>query len=101
MDRRGQAIFWIAIAGANPEGNLVVANRRAIYGTTSKGGQGGFGTAYQGDPGNGGERQLYSFKGGAGGSTPTGGLIKKGGLFYGTTSAGGQFGLGTVFGLAR
>jgi uncharacterized repeat protein (TIGR03803 family) len=41
---------------------------------------------------------IYSFKGGKGdGSQPSGTLLDVGGTLYGTTRAGGQYNLGTVF----
>jgi uncharacterized repeat protein (TIGR03803 family) len=40
---------------------------------------------------------LYSFKGSPDGSAPIAGLINVGGTFYGTTTAGGMYGGGTVF----
>jgi len=43
------------------------------------------------------EAVLYSFKGGADGSYPEATLLPANGVLYGTTSAGGTYGLGTVF----
>lgn len=43
------------------------------------------------------ETVLYSFKGGSDGENPEAGLVNLGGTLYGTTSAGGASGCGTVF----
>jgi uncharacterized repeat protein (TIGR03803 family) len=42
---------------------------------------------------------LYTFKGGADGSLPTGLVPSSGGVVYGTTYAGGAHGYGSVFAL--
>jgi len=74
-----------------------------LYGTTSFGGAytscgdgAGCGTVFAIDPHTGQETVVYSF-GGTDGATPVGGLINVNGLLYGTTSAGGAYGYGTVF----
>ena len=79
---------------------LEVKNK--FYGTTSGGGAYGYGTVFWVDPTTGVERVVYSFKGGSDGASPLAGLIKAGGVLYGTTSQGGDnacyyAGCGTVF----
>ncbi len=85
--------------GAYPSGSLASVNR-VTYGTTTGGGAFGFGTVYALDSKN-TFTLLYSFKGGADGATPTGGLIAdSAGNLYGTTTYGGTGtgqGNGTVF----
>jgi uncharacterized repeat protein (TIGR03803 family) len=45
------------------------------------------------------EKVLHSFGHGSDGETPLAGLIDLKGTLYGTTSAGGKYGKGTVFAL--
>jgi uncharacterized repeat protein (TIGR03803 family) len=85
--------------GASPEGSLVY-KAGDFYGTTTLGGASNAGTVfkvtYKGE-----ETVLYSFTGKADGSNPVAGLaIDKAGNLYGTTTAGGSSGNGTVFKLA-
>jgi uncharacterized repeat protein (TIGR03803 family) len=83
--------------GANPNGGVIINASGTLFGTTTGGGKSGAGTVYsvQGTT----ETVLYSFAGGThDGSYPQAGLVRdaKGNL-YGTTSAGGASGNGTVF----
>ena len=48
---------------------------------------------------SGNEKVLHSFGYGSDGATPLAGLIDVNGTLYGTTSAGGTYGDGTVFAL--
>jgi uncharacterized repeat protein (TIGR03803 family) len=82
--------------GGNPHCVLLLLGG-LLYGTTEIGGASGAGTVFEIDPATGKESVLYSFTGGDDGGTPTAGLVYEGGLFYGTTSAGGTSGVGTVF----
>jgi uncharacterized repeat protein (TIGR03803 family) len=84
--------------GANPIGALALGNDGSFYGTTRAGGQYGYGTIFKISTG-GTLTTLYSFGGiGNEGLTPTGSLVQNNdGSFYGTTSAGGANGKGTVF----
>jgi len=76
----------------DPAGNL--------YGTTYAGGDSKVGTVFKLDT-TGAETVLYSFTGGADGSSPQAGLIRDAaGNLYGTTVGGGTFGGGTVFKLS-
>lgn len=86
--------------GAFPEASMVMDAMGNIYGTTRGGrfSNGGNGTVFEINKA-GAFTVLHSFAGGStDGETPYGGLVMdaKGNL-YGTTSAGGAFGLGTVF----
>jgi uncharacterized repeat protein (TIGR03803 family) len=81
----------------------VVKKSGYLYGTTSGGGASGNGTVFKtpGKPGS--DTVLYSFSGGGDGATPVGGLLYKGGSFFGTAYAGADAGCnsdagcGTVF----
>jgi uncharacterized repeat protein (TIGR03803 family) len=71
-----------------------------FYGTTQLGGSANQGTVFE-LAANGTETVLHAFQGGTDGSTPLAGLIEDGaGNLYGTTTAGGNSGLGTVFEIA-
>jgi uncharacterized repeat protein (TIGR03803 family) len=81
-------------------GDLAFDHAGNLYGTTQSGGAYGQGSVFQLTPFNGGwtESVIYSFSGSADGGTPYAGVIlDKAGNLYGTTSAGGQGGNGTVF----
>lgn len=89
--------------GAYPVAGLVADASGALYGTTSQSNGAGYGTVFKLTPQEDGayrERVLYSF--GAGGASdgeaPYGNLVlDSSGALYGTTTAGGAFGGGTVF----
>ena len=82
--------------GALPRGGVIQTATGSIFGTTSSGGDGGFGTLFQITP-DGNLTTTSSFTGTAG-ATPSSQLLEASdGNFYGTTSEGGRFGLGTVF----
>jgi len=88
--------------GDLPYANLVFDAAGNLYGTTSAGGAYGYGTVFELGPNRVGGwkyRVLHSFNNnGVDGITPTGGLIlDAAGNLYGTTSAGGAYGVGTVF----
>jgi uncharacterized repeat protein (TIGR03803 family) len=107
--------------GANPAANLAVGNDGALYGTTEYGGSA---ASYSACPGSGfvypgcgivfqltpptapngawTETILHSFSGANGdGTTPVAGLTRSpNGVLYGTTTAGGTAGRGTVFAVA-
>ncbi len=85
--------------GQEPNG-LIAASDGNLYGTTLSGGVGGFGTVFRiSDPsGTPAETIVYNFTGASDGDAPRAALIEASdGNLYGTTSAGGANGLGTVF----
>jgi uncharacterized repeat protein (TIGR03803 family) len=86
--------------GANPQGQLVMDKSGNFYGTTNAGGVSNAGTVFMVTT-KGKETVLYSFAGNADGASPVAGLtLDKLGNLYGTTTAGGASGNGTVFELA-
>jgi uncharacterized repeat protein (TIGR03803 family) len=95
--------------GAMPFAGLLPDGTGAFYGTTSSGGvaassncPNGCGTVFKLTPAGSGyaESVLYRFQGGTDGNAPKDAVIfGSGGVLYGTTSAGGAAGLGTIFSL--
>ena len=89
--------------GAVPEAGLTLDAAGNLYGTTSQGGANGNGTVFKlaAPKTKGGtwtESVVYSFGTGTDGATPVGGVsFDSAGNLYGTTSAGGAYGFGTVF----
>ncbi len=85
--------------GARPTAGLIQGSDGNFYGTTADGGAHGSGTVFSFSPSSSSEAVLYSFGNFSGdGETPGAGLIQlSSGNFYGTTSAGGTAGSGTVF----
>ncbi len=82
--------------GRFPISGLVNVNG-TLYGTTTSGGANGDGTVFSITT-SGKEAVIYSFKGGSGdGETPDAGLVDVKGTLYGTTTAGGAGGDGTIF----
>ena len=83
--------------GATPNGGVIGNGSGTLFGTATAGGAHGAGIVYsvRGTT----ESVLYSFVGGTGdGSAPQAGLVRDAtGNLYGTTSAGGASGNGTVF----
>jgi uncharacterized repeat protein (TIGR03803 family) len=93
--------------GTDPSASVVVGNNGVLYGTTQGGGSTGFGTVFKLVPptaldGPWTETILHSFSDQNGdGATPLAGLaLSSTGVLYGTTSAGGTAGKGTVFAIA-
>jgi uncharacterized repeat protein (TIGR03803 family) len=92
--------FTGGVDGANPLNGLMISSTGTMYGTASAGGANNNGTVFAVSPA-GALKVLYAFKGGSDGSTPQSFLIEdSGGRLYGTTSAGGAYGGGTVFRIA-
>lgn len=90
--------------GAHPPDTLVAMNG-LLYGTTNSGGVSnsctvGCGTVFSVTT-SGVEQVIHSFQGGADGAFPQAGLMKVGGVLYGTTGFGGSGGSGTVFKVGR
>jgi uncharacterized repeat protein (TIGR03803 family) len=84
--------------GKFPYGPLIQASDGNYYGTTNYGGNAGdYGTVFKMDQ-QGVVSILYNFKGSADGSRPFGGVMQAtDGNLYGTTSASGTNGYGTIF----
>ncbi len=85
--------------GSNPVDGLMMDAKGTLFGTTSAGGAFGQGTVFK-IAAHGADVVLHSFKGGADGSQPNGGVIEGvHGTLFGTTTAGGAAGAGTVYSL--
>ena len=92
--------------GANPECDLILAGD-TLYGTTVYGGSSGEGTVFAVNTNDTGFTVLHTFTAISGvndtnsdGAYPYAGLILSGNTLYGTASAGGSYGYGTVFSLS-
>ena len=82
--------------GANPSGGLILSGS-ALYGTAIYGGSSGWGTVFALNTNGTGFTTPYNFTGGNDGANPSAGVILSNNTLYGTASAGGSFGHGTVF----
>jgi uncharacterized repeat protein (TIGR03803 family) len=91
--------FSCGTDGSSPQGLTVSGG--FLYGTTAYCGLSGGGTVFKIDPGNGSLTTLYNFLqnccNGTKGYYPKAGVIASGGFLYGTTTAGGYDGRGTVY----
>lgn len=88
--------FGVGSDGASPDSGLLNING-ILYGTTENGGAHGEGTLYTITTG-GVENIIYNFgTASTDGATPVGNLIALNGKLYGTTTAGGVNGVGTIF----
>jgi uncharacterized repeat protein (TIGR03803 family) len=86
--------------GAAPSNSLVMDVAGNLYGTATNGGAYGGGSIFKLTPGGGGWTfsSLHDFIGGSDGANPTSNLIfDANGNLYGTASAGGAYGWGTVW----
>jgi uncharacterized repeat protein (TIGR03803 family) len=89
--------------GADPQGTLIKDAAGDLYGTTFSGGASGNGTVFElvrpaVKNGAWTEKVLYSFGTGTDGINPVAGVaFDSAGNLYGTASAGGSYGYGTVF----
>lgn len=83
-------------SGSSPEGPLV-SDGTSLYGVAGLGGGGNAGTLFKIQPDGSGYTTLLDFSGAATGQFPQSGLVYDGTALYGTTSAGGTQGWGTVF----
>jgi uncharacterized repeat protein (TIGR03803 family) len=91
--------FSNLVDGAYPEAALLLYTDGNLYGTASGGGSNspGYGTIFQ-VTAAGQVKAIYSFTNGSDGAAPQGALIDgKDGHLYGTCSAGGSNGTGTIF----
>jgi uncharacterized repeat protein (TIGR03803 family) len=91
--------------GGQPLGALIGNSQGNLYGTTSAGGNGSFGSGngvvFQVNIASGQETVLHTFTGSPDGSVPASALAWDAlGNLYGTTTLGGAYGFGTVFELS-
>ncbi len=93
------ASFAGGAGGANPSGNVAFDSSGNLFGVTYKGGDAnGDGTVWEIAAGTNTILTLAAFAGGAGGSSPHGGVtLDSHGNLLGTTVSGGAFGNGTVW----
>jgi uncharacterized repeat protein (TIGR03803 family) len=107
VTRNGNETPLYQFTGGNDGGlpvsdpHLTMDDEGNLYGSTYVGGQYGFGTIFE-LPKGGTETTLYAFMGGNDGASPWAApsFGKKKAYLYGTTTAGGSSGLGTVYQLA-
>jgi uncharacterized repeat protein (TIGR03803 family) len=85
--------------GAYPYAGLILSSN-TLYGTASAGGSSGNGTVFAINTDGTRFTVLHSFTGGSDGALPVAGLVLSGDTLYGTASAGGRSGNGTVFSLS-
>jgi uncharacterized repeat protein (TIGR03803 family) len=86
-----------SINGANPVGQLMLANNGLLYGVTSKGGLNNGGVLFSFDTGSNMFTKLYDFTF-ASGIEPDGGLVEQStGVLYGVTYRGGLNDKGVIF----
>ena len=96
-------LFASQAQGAHPQGQLATDKAGNLYGTTYAGGAAGRGVVFKlirpaTAAGAWTEQVLYSFRAGIDGAKPVAGVsFDTAGNLYGTTSAGGTYGHGTVF----
>jgi uncharacterized repeat protein (TIGR03803 family) len=91
--------FTGGLDGADPTTGVTLTATGTLYGTTSAGGTYGYGTVFKlGYRGSGWNfSPIYEFGALPDGQTPFGGITVENGQLYGTTSAGGTHGDGTVY----
>lgn len=89
--------------GANPQAGLTPGTGGTLFGVCYNGGSGSYGTVFQIGQDGGGYATLHRFTAAGGdGQGPYAGLTEgKDGVLYGTTCAGGNAGLGSVFRLGK
>lgn len=91
--------FMDGANGGNPLSDLVEDAEGALYSTTAVGGAYGYGTVFKFDLTSQTLTTLHNFgSGGSDGATPFAGVTRdQAGNLYGTTTAGGTIGYGTVY----
>ena len=82
--------------GANPNAGLILVGNM-LYGTAVNGGTEGWGTVFAVNTAGTNFVVLHEFTGGNDGGNPYDSLVLSGNSLYGTASAGGNYGNGTVF----
>jgi uncharacterized repeat protein (TIGR03803 family) len=83
--------------GAYPDGGVILDPAGNLYGTTYYGGPANAGVVYKVDP-TGNETLVYTFTGGRDGGSPVAGLtLAPPGILFGTSWAGGFYGVGAIF----
>jgi len=98
-----ETVLYRFLGGTNgqaPQSGVTFDQAGNLYGTTPLGGLSGNGTVYELVHSNGmwTESLLYGFAGGNDGGSPQAGVtFDSAGNLYGTTPAGGQYGLGTIY----
>jgi len=85
--------------GASPSGGLFLSGN-TLYGTSTYGGSYGRGTVFVLNTDGTGYTTKYHFTGAGDGANPYAGVILSNNTLYGTASAGGSAGAGTVFALS-
>jgi uncharacterized repeat protein (TIGR03803 family) len=90
--------FGTGTDGSRPLAPLLHV-RGTLYGTTSLGGAYGKGTVFSTSLTGTDEKVIHDFGHGTDGAMPLAGLIDVNGTLYGTTSAAGKYGDGTIFAL--
>jgi uncharacterized repeat protein (TIGR03803 family) len=83
--------------GAYPRAGLAIGADGLLYGTTFRGGSSSRGTVFNISPNGQTFNSLHSFSGTDGANPAASLAVGKNGSLYGTTSKGGDMGLGTVF----
>jgi uncharacterized repeat protein (TIGR03803 family) len=90
--------FDDSTTGSVPNGGVIQGFDGALYGTASIGGSGGYGTVFKLNADGTGFTVLLNCDHSTNGATPLAGVTQGAdGNLYGTTSAGGDFDVGTVF----
>src|SRR5439155_5870236 len=82
--------------GANPSAGLILSGN-TLYGTAKYGGSSGWGTVFAVKTSGSDFTTPHHFTGGSDGANPSAELILSNHTLYGTASAGGSSGAGTVF----
>ncbi len=87
--------------GSGPNGTLVLDEAGNLFGTTFRGGLGGYGTVFEIAAGTSSIATLFTFDRSNGARASGGLILDSAGNLYGTTQSGGANGAGTVFELSR
>ena len=97
--------FTGGVDGSGPGAGLTIDHQGRLYGVAPTGGANGLGVIYELTPdrrGNWNFMVIHAFTGGADGATGSAGrLLLHAGQLYGVATAGGAYGKGTAFELAR